>query len=457
MSAPGTETMGWLMSAKEAARGVAAVRGRSVLALFGIVVGIGSVIAMVSTGEIVREEAMKQFEALGTDIVTAKTYYVRRLGRAVAFPLEAIAEIEAEVAQIERAAGWNEASAGLTWRGRKIAGAGMLGATGSFAEVAGLEVAQGRFVSDLDARQRYCVVGAGIAQEMREGGAGAVLGERLRLAGQLWTVIGVLAPSAVSRFNYPPDRSVYVPVRAAMLFTGQDKVGDVIARVRPGVATETGARALRKFLRASAEGIEVGVRTAGQLIAGMRRQGRLFTMLLAAVGGIALIVGGVGIMNVMLISVSERRAEIGLRRAVGARRRDIRRQFVLEAVLLCTAGGLLGIGLGVGAAWGICLYSGWPFSVSAPAMALGVGVSTVVGLLFGVYPALQAARLDPIAALRSRDGGREATNRNDDRIRRRLGQPASALGAPGRGHRLDRHLLLLHRPRFLPAPRARRV
>ena len=385
---------------RETARGLTAVRGRSALALVGIVVGIGSVIAMVSTGEIVREQAMKQFEALGTDIVTARTYYSQRLRRLVTFPLDAIMAIEAEIAEIETA-GWNETNARLSHRGRDIEGAGILGVTGSFADVAGLEVAEGRFVSDLDARQRYCVVGAGIARAMRDAGAQSALGQRLVLAGQLWSVIGVLVPSGSSRFNYAPDQSVYIPVRAAALFTDQDAVGDVIARVWPGVETEAGAQAMLAYLRASAEGIEVKAKTAEQLIAGMRRQGRLFTVLLAAVGGIALVVGGVGIMNVMLISVSERRGEIGLRRAVGARRRDIRRQFVLEAVLLCTTGGLLGIGAGVTAAWGICLYTGWPFSVSVEAMVVGVGVSTGAGLLFGVYPALQAARLDPIAALRS--------------------------------------------------------
>ena len=286
--------MGWAGVAKEAARGLTAVRGRSALALVGIVVGIGSVIAMVSTGEIVREQAMKQFEALGTDIVTARTYYVPRLRRVVTFPLDAIMAIDAEVAEIETAAGWNETNARLSHRGRDIEGAGMLGVTGSFADVANLEVAEGRFVSDLDARQRYCVVGAGIARAMRAAGAERVLGQRVKLAGQLWNVIGVLAPSAVSRFNYAPDKSVYIPVRAAVLFTDQDAVGDVIARVRPGVETEAGAQAMLAYLRASADGIEVKAKTAEQLIAGMRRQGRLFTVLLAAVGGIALVVGGGG-------------------------------------------------------------------------------------------------------------------------------------------------------------------
>ena len=343
---------------------------------------------------------MKQFEALGTDIVTARTHYVPRMGKVVTFPLDAIMAIESEVPEIDRAAGWNETSAGLVWRGRNIDRAGMLAVTGGFADVAGLRVVEGRFVSDLDTR-RYCVIGAFVARTMREGGTEQVLGQRVRLGEQLWTVVGVLAPTTVSRFNHAPDRSVFLPMRAALLYTDRAAVGDVIARTRPGVATEDGARALLQHLSTSAEGIAVRVHTAEQLIAGMRHQARLFAVLLATVGGIALIVGGVGIMNVMLISVSERRGEIGLRMAVGARRRDIRRHFVLEAMLLCTTGGLLGIGLGVVAAWAICVYSEWPFSVSLQGVAVGVGVSTAVGLLFGVHPALQAARLDPIAALRS--------------------------------------------------------
>ena len=393
--------IGWKGIAKEAARGLTAVRARSILALVGIVVGIGSVIAMVSIGQIVRAEAMKQFEAMGTDIVTARTHYVPRLRKVVTFPLEPVTSLDAEVAEVEVAAAWNETNATPRFRGREVQGAGLVGVTESLADVANLEIAEGRFVSDLDARQRYCVVGADIAQMMRDAGAESLIGERIRVDEQLWNVIGVLKPSTVSRFNYSPNQSIYVAVRAAMLFTNQDAVGDVIARVRRGVPTEVGAEAMLRYLKASAEAIEVSVQTAEQLIAGMRSQGRLFTLLLGAVAGIALIVGGVGIMNVMLISVNERRGEIGLRRAIGARRRDIGRQFVLEGVLLCTVGGLFGVIVGAAAAWGICLYTGWPFSISIEAAVLGVAVSTGVGLLFGVYPALQAARMDPIAALRA--------------------------------------------------------
>ena len=245
-----TARMGWAGVAKEAARGLTAVRGRSALALVGIVVGIGSVIAMVSTGEIVREQAMKQFEALGTDIVTARTYYVPRLRRVVTFPLDAIMAIDAEVAEIETAAGWNETNARLSHRGRDIEGAGMLGVTGSFADVANLEVAEGRFVSDLDARQRYCVVGAGIARGdarrrryagaraagqargpalERHRGAGALGGEPVQLrAGQVR-----LHPGARRRAVHRPGRGGRRDrTGAAGGGDGGRRAGD--ARVPPG-------------------------------------------------------------------------------------------------------------------------------------------------------------------------------------------------------------------------------
>ena len=148
-------------------------------------------------------------------------------------------------------------------------------------------------------------------------------------------------------------------------------------------------------------GMAVRIRSAEEIIAQMQKQMRLFTILLGAIGSISLIVGGVGVMNVMLVSVAERKKEIGIRRALGAQRSDIQLQFIVESILLCMVGGLLGIGLGIGASYGISIFSKWSFSLSYDAILLGVIVSAAVGIFFGFYPARQASRLNPIDALRS--------------------------------------------------------
>ena len=134
----------------------------------------------------------------------------------------------------------------------------------------------------------------------------------------------------------------------------------------------------------------------------MYKQMRLFALLLGTVGGISLLVGGIGVMNIMLVSVTERRLEIGVRRALGARRADIQRQFLIESMILSLLGGVIGIALGVGASYAICRYTGWAFQVSFPAVGLGVGVASGAGVFFGFYPAYQAARLDPVVALRGK-------------------------------------------------------
>ena len=169
--------------------------------------------------------------------------------------------------------------------------------------------------------------------------------------------------------------------------------------MHPNTNPETAIAELQRYFRDL--GVLVRVTSAEQLVEALEQQMRLFTLLLAAVGGIALVVGGASAMNVMLTAVTERRREIGIRRALGARRGEIRGQFLTEAVALALIGGVVGIVIGIAVPFGICLYAGWTFAISPTAMALGFLVAGSVGVFFGAYPASRAAALDPITALRS--------------------------------------------------------
>ena len=389
-------------NAREASMSLRSVLSRSALALVGIVVGIGAVIAMVSSGQIVREESLKQFRELGTDIVTIRRQFKRVRGRALDIDLADVEGLPLAASAIATAAAAIDWNTSIRYRGQALEPGIAFGVTGAFFDLSKLPVAEGRLLSDLDGHRYYCVVGAGIADTMRGLGAASALGERIRVFGRLCPVVGVLEsvpPRAIGR-QLVPDDTVFMPIVAAMR-AGGGGIREAVARVRDGVAPEQARREVEAYFQRVRPELSVVVATAGQLLARMRSQGQLFTLLLGAIASISLIVGGVGVMNVMLLSVRERRGEIGLRRAVGARRGDVRQQFLIESAALALSGGILGVAVGVAAAWGICRFAGWPFSVSTTAMIVGVVVAVAVGLFFGLYPAYRASKLDPIEALRN--------------------------------------------------------
>ena len=387
-------------SLREAARSLTRARLRTLLGLVGIAIGIASVIAMMSTGEIATAEARKRFEALGTDIVTVK---LEDNYRGPGIQLEDALALAGEVPAISAAAPVVEGSGGFIHAGRRLANSGaMKGVSASYAGLTKLEIAQGRFVSDVDGGSRWSVIGAKVADAIRRTGTLDVLSAEVEIDGRFYAVVGVLQ-SREETYGLPiqveADESVFVPVATAWRVVPQAKVKDIVARAAPGVHHEDAVRAVKAWFSERDPRLPLEVTSAKQLIRQMEEQLGLMTLLLGAIGSISLIVGGIGVMNIMLISVSERRREIGVRRALGATRGDIRRQFLMESVILTLAGGLVGVGIGSGATWGICKYTGWEFFVSAFSAAVGLGVSSAVGVFFGLQPAHQASRLDPIVAL----------------------------------------------------------
>ena len=387
---------------REAAGSLYAAKQRSVLALIGIVVGVGSVIAMIAIGASAKSRAIEQFRELGTEVVSIqKARSAERDSRAI-IRLEDAEGLATDAQSLVAVAPWIRTWGSITYAGRPLGEGDILGVTAAFAGLNKLRLAAGRFISDLDVRRPYCVVGAEIAANMRRTGAAQVVGEAVKVAGRLCTVVGVLQPvTARGTRIFDANRSAFLPITSAQRTFANPEIRDIAARMHAGVHHETAVAEIRDYFRRKVAGLELNVNSARQLIAQMQRQMRLFTLLLGAVGSISLFLGGVGVMNIMLVSVTERRREIGIRRALGARRRDIQQQFLTESLILSLFGGVFGIALGVAASAVICRLTDWPFVLSLSTLMLGFGVSSGVGVFFGFYPAWRAARLDPIAALRA--------------------------------------------------------
>ena len=193
--------------------------------------------------------------------------------------------------------------------------------------------------------------------------------------------------------------ATWPPITTARRVLPEETIKLIVARAQAGVHHEQAVRDVSAWFKERAPDVELDVNSAKELIRQMESQLGLMTMLLGALGSISLIVGGIGVMNIMLVTVSERRTEIGIRRALGARRGDIQGQFLLEAIMLAALGGVFGVAAGIAVTWGVCQYTEWEFFVSTTPIAVGLGVSSTVGLFFGFQPAHQAARLDPIIAL----------------------------------------------------------
>ena len=384
---------------REAMRSLVRARLRTVLGLVGIAIGIASVIAMVSIGEIATAEARRQFEALGTDIVTVRTHSDYQ-GPGIA--LDDALELAEAVPAISAAAPTVLGGGGFVHAGRRVGNGSMRGVAASIADLAKLELARGRFISDLDAGSFWCVVGSEVAAAIRRAGTLDVMGAEVEIGERFYTVAGVLQSREETYglpFQVDANRSVFVPAVTAWRTLARPKIEAIVARAASGVHHEDAVRAVEAWFRERAPKLLLDVKSAKQLIEQMESQLGVMTLLLGAVGSISLIVGGIGVMNIMLISVAERRREIGVRRAMGASRGDIQRQFLIESVILTLVGGVAGLVVGSGATWGICNYTEWEFFVSTLSVVVGLGVSSAVGVFFGLQPAYQASRLDPIVAL----------------------------------------------------------
>ncbi len=396
---------------------ISAHKMRSLLTMLGIVFGVGAVIAMLSIGAGAERQALETISRLGLHNVVvrarelkeddAREIRAKSLGVSLR-DAEAIRDavpgvvLVAPKAEIEP---WAVLAAGASTEGQ------VYGVSEHHAWLVNLELAEGRFLDALDVRDhaQVAVIGEAVRRDLF--GYGEALGQHLKIDDVWLEVVGVLASAGgeVDAFQGvqlgSTATAIYLPVSTALRKFDRDPLDSPLAEIivrlddpEQGRETARAVAALLDHLHASAEDYQLVVPEA--LLAESRRTQQLFNLVMGAIAGISLLVGGIGIMNIMLASVLERTREIGIRRAVGARQRDIRFQFIVESFAISAIGGIAGILMGLAIATAVSLSAGWPTRIEAWSILLATGVAMAVGLSSGIYPAVRASELDPIESLR---------------------------------------------------------
>ena len=387
----------WRELCAEAAFNLRGQGRRSVLALLGVMIGSAAIIALLNLTHIAQLETLKRFQRMGIDMLEVRAAPVgpapARLERAA---IEALPGGDPDIVEaIPLAVGRAQVRAGALQADAMIAAA-----PPALFQTAALSPAAGRRLGPADACSLAVVLGAEIAEALSRPGEGAPLGRVAHIGGYGYTVVGVL-PSIVfeplSPVNY--DGAVIIPLSCARrVLPGPDPTAALI-RLREGADPDVvSARIVERLANPTAS---LQARSARNLVEAFNQHQAVHGRLLAGVGSISLLVGGIGVLNVMLMTVMERRREIGLRAAVGATPGEIRLMFLIEAVILSVAGGAVGALLGLAVTALIAAASGWSFAIALWVLPLGPGMAALVGVIFGLHPALAASRIDPIEALRA--------------------------------------------------------
>jgi putative ABC transport system permease protein len=392
---------------------------RSMLTVLGIVIGVAAVIAMLSIGRGAQASITSRIESMGTNLIyvtpgsTSQSGVQSASGSAGTLTLDD-ADALANLANVEAVASQTSNFVQVVYQGVNV-NTRLMGVTPGYETVSSLTLEDGEFISDSDqsARSLVVVLGSSVAEDLFGSTAG-VVGQKVRLNGQSFKVIGVLASKGSTGFMNQDDQ-VFVPLSTALYrlvggerFRGSSVISQITvkassANVVDQVASEVTSTV--RDLHGTVEGADdFTVTTQESTLAAATEVSDTLTIFLGGIAGISLAVGGIGIMNIMLTTVTERTHEIGLRKAIGAKRRDILLQFLVESMVLSFVGGLIGVVLGWGASrlMGQVQVSGSTITpvVGMDSVLLATLFSMAVGLFFGIYPATRAARLQPVDALR---------------------------------------------------------
>ncbi len=388
---------------------LASSRMRALLTMLGIIIGVGSVVALVAVGQGATSGITSNLQSLGTNLLTvnagASTSGFTRgaFGSATTLTVDdadALAALDGVAALAPELS-----TSALVVFGDENETANVVGTNEDYAKVRNYEVWQGSFLNgvSVDAGLRTVVIGSETATNL--GITASDIGSDISIGGIPFQLVGILQAKGTSGASSNDD-IVIVPITAVQhYFNDTDSVRSIalsVATAEQMDAVKASATALLRERHSIASGgtDDFSIADQAQLLESVDSISSLLTILLAGIASISLVVGGIGIMNIMLVSVRERTREIGIRKAIGARGRDILAQFLVEALTLSVLGGLIGVVLGVGVSVVVGQVAGWGFQFQPTTVLMAVGFSLLVGVVFGVWPARQAARLDPIVALR---------------------------------------------------------
>ena len=388
---------------------------RSVLTMLGIIIGVGAVITMLAVGRGATERVQEQIKGLGSNIVLVVPGSLSaagvRLGAQTRsrFTEEDAEALAREVPEVQVAAPSSRTTAQAVAQSANW-NTTIFGTTNDYLEAREWPLAAGRLFEAAEQQGSAKVAWLGQTAARELFADDDPLGQTVRVRGVPFTVVGVLAAKGQNAVGQDQDDIVIVPMstfRNRIWNAGGNvrRIWSIHVKVRAGAdmarAEESMHTLLRQRLRVPEGGDDTfSIRNLSEVLQAQEESSRVMTALLAAVAGVSLLVGGIGIMNIMLVSVTERTREIGLRMAVGARGRDILAQFLIESVTLSLVGGAIGVALGVLATWAVERATGWSAVMEPWSVLLAVGFAGLVGVFFGYYPARRAARLQPIVALR---------------------------------------------------------
>ena len=396
------------MIVKVSLKSLLANKLRSFLAMLGIIIGVGAVIAMLAIGAGAQKQVLEQMSAMGTNLLVVRPGQ-RGSGGVMSGTQQtltvddalAIARQAPDVAQVAPAVSGSAQAKHLSLNARTS----IMGTTATYFSIRNFELQAGSYFGDADEERhgRVGVIGPTAAENLF--GAEDPIGQQVKVNGVNFRVIGVLKPKGDQGW-FNPDDQMIVPITTAMkqLF-GLDFIREINIQVREDGDMDATQEAIRQILR-KRHRLQPGVpddffvRNQAEMLKAASDMSATFTFLIGGIAGISLLVGGIGIMNIMLVTVTERTREIGVRKAIGARDADILRQFLIEAVLMSGLGGLMGVLIGYGGAWLITAKGGFVTIVTPLSVFMSLGFAGFVGVFFGYYPAWRASKLDPIEALR---------------------------------------------------------